>query len=99
MTKTTPNGGMPPGRRIPGNNVMDNLVIKRNILIATGQKNYRGLPKFDKGANTLWVFINGKKEYCGAQLDYVELSDNTIQFNKDVPKGAVIEILVFEIIQ
>jgi hypothetical protein len=53
------------------------------------------LPLFKIGSNKLWIFVNGKKEYCGADLDYIEVTGTSIQFNKNIPSGSIIEVLVF----
>lgn len=85
----TEHGGMPPKK-------IDSLSINinRKLIKSTGQRRYMGLPKFIKGSHNLWVFVNGKKEYCGPDMDYIEVSNDTIEFNKNIPKGAVIEIIV-----
>ena len=96
MVDKSESGGMPPRKRTMSDSTMQRLNIKRNIIIATGQSTYEGIASFKKGSHNLWVFVNGKKEYCGGNMDYIELSDNTIKFNKLIPKGAVIEVIVFE---
>jgi len=96
MNNISPNGGMPPTHRLPGVSMMSNLTIRRNVIVATGQRVYDNVPLYEKGSNNLWVFVNGKKEFCGTQLDYIEVSNSTIQFNKNIPRGAMIEFLVFE---
>ena len=83
--------GMPPSDL---NQVADTK-IERLIVKATGKRTYEGLPLFKMGSNKLWVFVNGKKEYCGADLDYIELTGTSIQFNKTIRSGSVIEVLVF----
>lgn len=69
--------------------------IERVLIKSVGKMIYDGLPLFKMGSNKLWVFVNGKKEYCGIDLDYVELTGTSIQFNKSIRSGSVIEVLVF----
>ena len=69
--------------------------IDRLIIKATGKRTYEGLPFYKMGSNKLWVFVNGKKEYCAADLDYIELTGMSIQFNKTIHSGSIIEVLVF----
>ena len=87
----TQESGMPPSNL---NQVADTK-IERLIIKSTGKRTYEGLPLFKVGTHKLWVFVNGKKEYCGVDLDYVELTGTSIQFNKNIPSGSIIEVLVF----
>lgn len=83
--------GMPPSDL----NRVASTKIERLIIKATGKRTYEGLPLFKMGSNKLWIFVNGKKEYCGVDLDYIELTGTSIQFNKNIPSGSIIEVLVF----
>lgn len=82
----TQHGGMPPKKQ------MGSLNIKRKVIKSTGSTRISGLPTFCKGSNNLWVFVNGKKEYL--DFDYVEISNDTIEFKKLIPAGAIIECLI-----
>lgn len=88
MTKES---GMPPSDFTQ----VSSVKIERLLIKATGKRTYEGLPIFKMGSNKLWIFVNGKKEYCGVEYDYIEKTGTSIQFNKDIPSGSVIEILVF----
>ena len=88
------NGMPPPTNTTTGKYSLENLEIKRSIVKSHGKRSYIGLPQFEKGEHALWVFVNGKKEYVGE--DYDEISNSTINFLKDVPRGATIEFLVFK---
>lgn len=83
-------GGMPPKRYIrPANSLKIHRVVRKS----TGVRSYDQLPEYEIGSNTLWVFVNGKKEMV--ELDYVEKTSTSILFQKEIPKGAIIEFLVF----
>lgn len=88
------NGMPPPTNTTTGKYSLENFEIKRVIIKSHGKATYEGLPKFEKGEHALWIFVNGKKEYCDE--DYTELSNSTIKFLKEIPRGAVIEVLVFK---
>lgn len=83
--------GMPPSDL----NQVAGTKIERLLIKATGKRTYEGLPLYKMGSNRLWIFVNGKKEYCGAEYDYIELTGTSIQFNKSIRSGSIIEVLVF----
>lgn len=84
--------GMPPSDI----ELSSSATVERLLIKATGQKIYSGLPLFKMGSNKLWVFVNGKKEYCGSDLDYIELTGTSIEFTKSIRPGSMIEVLVFK---
>jgi hypothetical protein len=53
------------------------------------------VPVYHVGSNNLWVFVNGKKEFL--DYDYYEVSNVLIKFNKTIPVGSVIELLILRI--
>jgi hypothetical protein len=83
-------GGMPPKYSTKR---ADNLRINRLLRQSTGIRLYDQLPEYEIGSNKLWIFINGKKEMV--DLDYVEKTSTSIVFQKEIPKGAVVEFLFF----
>ena len=75
---------------------VNEAVISRPILNlvtkSTGQELFE-TPPYTMGANNLWVFEGGIKQYNN--LDYVEVSPTSIKFNNSVPVGVNIEFNVF----
>lgn len=82
----TQHGGMPPKKQ------MTEFSVKRKVVRSSGSQQVSGIPRFVKGGNNLWVYVNGKKEYC--DYDYDEISNDTIKFKKPIPNGAMIEFLI-----
>lgn len=83
-------GGMPPPKRAMSN-ISNN--IERMHLLTTTTINELIVPEYTIGSNTLWVFLNGKKEYV--DIDYHELTSTVIKFTFDIPSKTDIEILIF----
>lgn len=68
-------------------------MFDRLLTHSTGLDEYV-VPEYVPGTHTLWVFINGKKEYV--EDDYIETSSTSIKFIKTVPRGALIELLIWK---
>lgn len=67
-------------------------MFNRVLVNATGKYEYI-VPEFIPGNNSLWVFVNGKKEFVDD--DYIETSSTTIKFLKHIPRGELIEFLSY----